>query len=120
MRISDWSSDVCSSDLLAALPPWLADDAWLYLESPADRAVDPGTGWRLHRESRSRDARHAQYRRSGGGTPTPARPPDDRATSPPCAWPATDTRSTPTPSTQPPSTTSQLSPPQPPCSLPCP
>src|SRR3546814_8841969 len=68
---------------LAALPPWLADDAWLYLESPADRAVEPGTGWRLHRESRSRDARHALYRRSGGGTATLARPPDDSATSTP-------------------------------------
>src|SRR3546814_1647750 len=26
MRISDWSSDVCSSDLLAALPPAVARD----------------------------------------------------------------------------------------------
>lgn len=50
------------SAVLAALPPWLADDAWLYLESPAASTVEPGPGWRLHRESRSRDARHALYR----------------------------------------------------------
>lgn len=69
--------------VLAALPPWLAEDAWLYLESPPGRAVEPGPGWRLHRESRSRDARHALYRRSGGGAATLARPPDDSATSTP-------------------------------------
>ena len=39
------------SAVLAALPPWLADDAWLYLESPAASTVEPGPGWRLHRES---------------------------------------------------------------------
>ena len=47
--------------VVAALDPWLADAAWLYLESPD--AVDPGPAWRLHRESRTRDARHALYRR---------------------------------------------------------
>lgn len=69
--------------VLAALPPWLSDDAWLYLESPADRPVEPGTGWRLHREGRSRDARHALYRRSGGGAATLEQVPDDSATSTP-------------------------------------
>jgi len=69
--------------VLAALPPWLAEDAWLYLESPADRAVEPGPGWRLHREGRSRDARHALYRRAGGGAATLARPSDHSATSTP-------------------------------------
>lgn len=48
---------------LALLPPWLAEDAWLYVESPAERAVDVGAGWRPHREHASRDARHALYRR---------------------------------------------------------
>ena len=47
--------------VVGALDPWLADAAWLYLESPD--AVDPGPGWRLHREGRTRDARHALYRR---------------------------------------------------------
>ena len=56
------------SAVLAALPPWLADDAWLYLESPAASTVEPGPGWHLHRESRSRDARHALY---GCGTRNP-------------------------------------------------
>jgi 16S rRNA (guanine966-N2)-methyltransferase len=47
--------------VVAALDPWLADAAWLYLESPD--AIDPGPDWRLHRESRTRDACHALYRR---------------------------------------------------------
>ena len=66
--------------VLAALPPWLAEEGWLYLESPADRPVDPGPGWRLHRESRSRDARHALFRRAAGGADTLAQAPDDGAT----------------------------------------
>ena len=68
---------------LAALPPWLADDAWLYLESPPDGAVEPGPDWRLHREGRSRDARHALYRLGGGGAATLGPDSDDSATSTP-------------------------------------
>lgn len=49
--------------VLAALPERLADAAWLYVESPADAAPDPGAGWRLHREGRTRDVRYALYRR---------------------------------------------------------
>ncbi|MGY0634321.1 16S rRNA (guanine(966)-N(2))-methyltransferase RsmD [Luteimonas sp. A478] len=48
--------------VLAQLDPWLADQAWLYLESPVDGRVEPGAGWLPHRESRTRDARHALYR----------------------------------------------------------
>lgn len=48
---------------LAALAPWLADAAWLYLESPVDAGIEPGAGWWPHREQRSREARHALYRR---------------------------------------------------------
>lgn len=58
---------------LAALTPWLAEDAWLYLESPRlespqpenpeHAAIDPGPGWRLHREGHTRDVRYALYRR---------------------------------------------------------
>ena len=69
--------------VLAALAPWLADDAWLYLESPPERRIEPGAGWRLHREARSRDARHALYRLAGGRAATLGRPSDDSATSTP-------------------------------------
>lgn len=58
----------------AALPPWLAGDAWLYVESPAEAAptanAEPGAGWRLHRESATRHARHRLYRRLADGAAT--------------------------------------------------
>jgi 16S rRNA (guanine966-N2)-methyltransferase len=50
------------------LAPWLAEDAWLYLESPAD-LVPAAPGWRLHREGATRGTRHALYRRAAGGVP---------------------------------------------------
>lgn len=46
-----------------ALPPWLAEEAWLYLESPGGQGIEPGPGWHLHRQQQTRDARHALYRR---------------------------------------------------------
>ena len=49
--------------VFAALPPWLADDAWLYVESPSAVEIEPGTGFRLHREGQTREARYALYRR---------------------------------------------------------
>jgi len=51
-------------EALALLPPWVADDAWLYLESPAAADVTPGAGWFLHREGSTRESRHALYRRA--------------------------------------------------------
>ena len=51
-------------EALALLPPWVADDAWLYLESPAAAGVTPGAGWFLHREGSTRESRHALYRRA--------------------------------------------------------
>ena len=58
---------------LQRLPPWLARDAWLYLESPAGMAPAPGADWRLHRESATRDARHALFRRAPvAASPGPA------------------------------------------------
>lgn len=51
---------------LERLQPWLADDAWLYLESPAAAPVEPPGNWLLHREGSTRDARHALYRRGVG------------------------------------------------------
>jgi 16S rRNA (guanine966-N2)-methyltransferase len=65
--------------VLAALPPWLAEGAWLYLETPSASPLGPGPGWRAHREGRSRDARHALYRLAGGGAATLAQAPDDGA-----------------------------------------
>ncbi len=47
----------------AALPPWLADDAWVYVESPSTLEAGPGTVFRLHREGRTREARYALYQR---------------------------------------------------------
>ncbi len=64
--------------VLSGLSPWVADDACLYVESPADGTpVEPGTGWRLHREGRTRDARHALYRRLPGGAATLRAPSTD-------------------------------------------
>jgi len=57
---------------LGALGPWLAEEAWLYLESPIGAAQDPGGTWQPHREMQTRDARHALYRRAhGGADPAP-------------------------------------------------
>ena len=47
---------------LAALPQWVAADAWLYVESPSGAPVDAPAPWTLHREGRSREARHALFR----------------------------------------------------------
>ena len=57
-------------DALALLPPWLAEEAWLYLESPVAADVAPGLGWSLHREGRTRDTRYAVYRRAVAATVT--------------------------------------------------
>lgn len=60
------------SQALALLPPWLATDAWLYLEtpvpSPAIQDFTPGPGWLEHRHGSARETRYALYRRN----PTPA------------------------------------------------
>jgi 16S rRNA (guanine966-N2)-methyltransferase len=57
-------------DALALLPPWLAEDAWLYLESPVTADVAPGPGWTLHRDGRTRETLHALYRRAIPATAT--------------------------------------------------
>jgi len=45
-----------------ALTPWLAEDAWIYLESghAAEIALPPD--WQMWREGRTRDVRYALYR----------------------------------------------------------
>lgn len=47
--------------VLQALPPWLAPDAWLYLEAPLAQPVHPGERWRLRRQGTTRDVGYALY-----------------------------------------------------------
>jgi 16S rRNA (guanine966-N2)-methyltransferase len=44
-----------------ALVPWLAPKAWVYVELARAVAFQPPAGWRLHRESNSRDVRGVLY-----------------------------------------------------------
>ncbi|KQR10694.1 MULTISPECIES: 16S rRNA (guanine(966)-N(2))-methyltransferase RsmD [Xanthomonas] len=56
------------------LPAHLAAEAWLYLEAPADLALQLPAGWHLHREGGTRQVRYALYRRAAAtlnGDPTP-------------------------------------------------
>ena len=55
--------------VLAGLPPWLADGAWLYLEAPRDAAPVAGPGWMPHREGATREVRYALYRRAAATLP---------------------------------------------------
>jgi len=48
----------------AALPPHLAGDAWLYVESPPDAATPPPAEWSAHRDGATREVRYALYRRA--------------------------------------------------------
>lgn len=41
----------------------LADGAWIYLESPGDTVPAVPADWRMHREARSGNVRHALYQR---------------------------------------------------------
>lgn len=50
--------------VLAKLPAWCSDHAWLYLESPVDAVIAPGPAWQLHRQIRSQQTNHVLYRRS--------------------------------------------------------
>ena len=44
------------------LGPWLAPDAWIYVESPVKTAPALPPGWQLHREGQTRDVRFALFR----------------------------------------------------------
>ena len=50
------------------LEPWLAPDAWIYVETPVKTAPVLPSGWRPHREGQTRDVRYALFR-SGNGSP---------------------------------------------------
>jgi 16S rRNA (guanine966-N2)-methyltransferase len=69
-------------EVLPALPAWLADDAWLYVEAAVDATPALPPGWMTHREGRTREVRYALYRRDAGPTVTlaPDFPADDAAT----------------------------------------
>lgn len=43
---------------------WLAADAWIYIESPAEVALALPAAWMLHREGRAGAVRYALYRRA--------------------------------------------------------
>jgi 16S rRNA (guanine966-N2)-methyltransferase len=49
---------------LRLLPPWLAADAWLYLEAPVSAPRPDEPDWNLHREHATREVRYALYRRA--------------------------------------------------------
>lgn len=51
------------TSVLAALPAWIREDAWLYLESPVATTPVADAQWRLHREGSTRQVRYALYRR---------------------------------------------------------
>ena len=61
-----------------ALAPWLAHQAWVYVEHAADAAFEPPPGWRLHREGATKEARHRLFRVESPGADTlggsPSRP----------------------------------------------
>ncbi|WP_299342714.1 16S rRNA (guanine(966)-N(2))-methyltransferase RsmD [uncultured Pseudoxanthomonas sp.] len=65
---------------LAALVPRLEADAWIYVESPADRVPTVPAGWILHREGRTRDVRYALYRTPAPQPAATLRPDDPPAT----------------------------------------
>ena len=46
---------------LAALGPWLAPAAWVYVEAAAGTPVAVPAGWQLHREGRTREVEYALY-----------------------------------------------------------
>ena len=49
---------------LAGLQPLMADDAWLYVETPLNAHVDMPPDWRLHREGSTREVAYRLWRRT--------------------------------------------------------
>ena len=72
------------------LLPKLADDAWLYLESPPEAAPVLPAEWALHREGRTREVRYALYRRPPTAVGQHAVPPHAVRQPAPAATLATD------------------------------
>ena len=55
--------------VLARLPAHLNDDAWLYVEAPANQLPLLGPGWMAHRQGSTRDVSYALYRRAAATLP---------------------------------------------------
>jgi 16S rRNA (guanine966-N2)-methyltransferase len=53
------------------LDPWLAPQAWVYVESPAATPPPLPAGWREHRRGATREVAYALYRRVPAGTLPP-------------------------------------------------
>jgi len=53
------------------LDPWLAPQAWIYVEAPADARPALPAQWREHRRGTTREVAYALYRRVPAGTLTP-------------------------------------------------
>lgn len=54
------------------LEPWLAPDAWIYVETPAKSPPSLPSAWRLHREGQTRDVRYALFRSGNASAPESA------------------------------------------------
>jgi 16S rRNA (guanine966-N2)-methyltransferase len=61
------------SDAAARLAPWLAPQAWIYVECPADARPALPADWREHRRGGTREVAYALFRRTAAGT-LPAMP----------------------------------------------
>lgn len=51
-----------------ALVPWLADEAWVYVELARSAEFEPPAYWKLHREGQTREVRHHLYRAEREGS----------------------------------------------------
>lgn len=54
------------SEIAARLPPWLAERAWIYVESARGADYEVPASWRLHREGQTREVRYRLYRHEAG------------------------------------------------------
>ena len=68
---------------MAALAPWLAPEAWVYVEHGADAGFAAPPGWQLHREGGTRAARHRLFRVRRAGTGTLEDSPTEAGKQPP-------------------------------------
>ena len=50
----------------AALAPWLAPEALIYVETPRNASPNLPAGWQLHRQGQTRDVEFALYRTGAG------------------------------------------------------
>ena len=54
------------SEVAARLAPWLAEGAWIYVESAREAVYEVPAGWRLHREGQTREVCYRLYRYRAG------------------------------------------------------